>query len=367
MIKKLDRKSNFELMRLVSMFFIVIWHVMVHGKIFDDVKEPLILISNVITGIIIVHVNSLVFLTGYFGSEKKDINWGKNIKLLGTTWFYKVGILFVFLNWNLYPIHQVEILEEILPLDINNYWFINYYLVLSFLSPYLNKVIEKLEEKDFQKFLGMLFLLFSIIPAITNGRTIMNNGYTLMNLLLMYYLGAYFNKYPILTNYHFKMLSVKQLRRLLLCVFFAVVFIRLGFLYFADRLLFVPTKEINWFGKILQNDFFRYSSPLVIIQSCCYCLWFECLNLKSKFINFCAKSTLGIYLFHDNHFLRLKIYKWLKVKSVPSTLGTLKVLLLSSITIYIVSFLVETFRRLIVEIFGWIKMVVKNRFKNVNK
>lgn len=349
MSKKIERQSNFELMRLVSMFFIVIWHIMVHGELFNDVEEPLILISNIITGIIILHVNSLIFITGYFSCEKQTIDWKKAGRLLGTVWLYKVGILMVFLIGNLYPISKVFILEEILPLDVNNYWFINYYLVLLILIPYLNRVIENFKEKEFTKFIGILILLLSIIPAITNCRTISNNGYTLMNMILMYYLGAYFKKYPLEQNYYLKKLSKKQIKWILLGSFFGLIFIRISIYYFSAKLLAIPNNGINWFGEILKNDFFRYSSPLVILQTCLYCLWFECIEIKSKVINFCAKSVLGIYLIHDNYLLRLKIYKWLKVAPTSSTLGTLKVLFLSAIIIYISCFVIETIRRFLVK------------------
>ena len=34
--KAQDRQSNFELMRIVSMFMIVVWHIIIHGKLLDN-------------------------------------------------------------------------------------------------------------------------------------------------------------------------------------------------------------------------------------------------------------------------------------------------------------------------------------------
>ena len=64
-IKK-ERTSNFELMRIISMLFIVMYHVIVHGKISTEAVGSYKFIINFILSILIVHVNSLVFLTGYF-------------------------------------------------------------------------------------------------------------------------------------------------------------------------------------------------------------------------------------------------------------------------------------------------------------
>lgn len=359
MREKKERQSNFELMRLISMFFIVVWHIIVHGKLFNEVQEPLILISNIIMGIIIVHVNSLVFLTGYYSCEQKEVRWKKAGRLLGTAWFYKILILLVFLMWNFCSIEKIKVLEELLPFDINNYWFINYYLVLSLLSPYLNRVIENMNEKDFAKFIGILFLLLSIIPAVTNMRTIMNDGYTLMNFVFMYFLGAYFRKNPIHKNYHFESLSKKQLKWLLFFSFFGLVFIRLGVYCLSDRLLSISNTGLKWVGGIIRNDYFRYSSPFVIIQTCIYCLWFECLNIKSKFVNFLAKSVLGVYLIHDNHIMRLKLYQWLKVAPDSTTFGTLKILIFSAIIIYVGSLVIETIRRFLVKLLEMIYTIGK--------
>ena len=120
-----NRQSNFELMRLISMFFIVIFHVIVHGKILDSSNEILHLISSIITTIIIIHVNSLVFLTGYFNIDKKEIRLKKAGKLLATTWFYKASIILLFLYFHFVSIDKVNLLEELLPLDRNHYWIIS--------------------------------------------------------------------------------------------------------------------------------------------------------------------------------------------------------------------------------------------------
>ena len=70
-IKK-ERTSNFELMRIISMLFIVMYHVIVHGKIATEAVGSYKFIINFILSILIVHVNSLVFLTRYFSCNKNE-------------------------------------------------------------------------------------------------------------------------------------------------------------------------------------------------------------------------------------------------------------------------------------------------------
>ena len=71
MNKKEVRNSNYELMRIISMLFIVLWHVILHGNISSNcANDGILAIFDVMLLFIIVHVNSFVLLTGYFQSGK---------------------------------------------------------------------------------------------------------------------------------------------------------------------------------------------------------------------------------------------------------------------------------------------------------
>lgn len=67
---KKDKKSNFELMRILSMFFIVIYHIIYHGKMLQNSSGTILLILQLIICITLVHVNSFVLITGYFQYNK---------------------------------------------------------------------------------------------------------------------------------------------------------------------------------------------------------------------------------------------------------------------------------------------------------
>lgn len=64
------RQSNFELMRIISMLMIVLWHMLrsdFHGNVIENCsRESLRLIFEFIMFTIVVHVNSYVLLSGYF-------------------------------------------------------------------------------------------------------------------------------------------------------------------------------------------------------------------------------------------------------------------------------------------------------------
>ena len=330
------------------MFFIVSWHVMVHGKIFAGLGDLSHLVESVLLGIIVVHVNSLVFVTGYFNGDKKSIHWRKVLKLVGVAWLYKAVIAFVFYKFHLAEFGKMTLMEELLPLDVNNnYWFVNVYLILYIFSPYLNRVTENMDEKGFFHFLLLQLFFLSILPFISSHRFFSNDGSNIINFTLIYYLGSYFRKYPLKDNYHFRNLSMKSIRLILLILFFFFSFVNISFHALGEMMSSIHYSVVQYCGNMILRNYLLYSSLFVIIQSCAYCLLFETFSIRSKVINWIAGSTLGIYLIHDNHIMRVKLYELLIPKMDSFGYSVLFHFIVVSIIIFISCFIVESIRRVI--------------------
>ena len=60
------RNSNHELMRILSMFFIVLWHVILAGGLATASNPNTRMFYTFLQFIIIVHVNSYVLVSGYY-------------------------------------------------------------------------------------------------------------------------------------------------------------------------------------------------------------------------------------------------------------------------------------------------------------
>lgn len=70
--KKVERNANFELLRIISMLFIVIYHMIIHGQVLNNcTNKNLYTILTIIEYITIIHVNSFVLLSGYYQSSGK--------------------------------------------------------------------------------------------------------------------------------------------------------------------------------------------------------------------------------------------------------------------------------------------------------
>ena len=123
------RQSNFELMRIISMIFIVLYHIIIHGKILEKATGTCSLILHLIESLIIVHVNSYILLSGYFQSQSK-FRLSKVISLNNMTWFYKVLLMFALIYIGI--INRPDLLtfiKTLSPIDYGTYWFINCYII----------------------------------------------------------------------------------------------------------------------------------------------------------------------------------------------------------------------------------------------
>ena len=338
------RQSNFELLRIISMLFIVIYHLIFHGNIIKNCSnQGVAIIFTIIELITIVHVNSFILVTGYFQSNSK-FKESKVWSLINSNLFYRIVIILILSILGYISLSKIEIVKEIFILNLNQYWFIKVYLFLYCLSPFLNKFINSLDKKYYQKLLLLLFVIFSFIPYFTGNQGFDNNGYTLYNFIFLYFIGAYLRKYPLSKSYIFKNISKSLLR-----VFFLFTFIfcvLLNFLLLTSSQALLNTNSfINEVANNTINMTLMYSNPIIIIQSIAFFLLFETFSIKSKLINNISKLTLGIYMIHDNSYLRPLILNFTKITNRSfNSYTSIIYLLLVALILYIVCAFIEYLR-----------------------
>lgn len=363
---KEERNSNFELLRIISMFFIVLGHTIIHGNIINNTINPSIkVIFEIIMLILIVHVNSYILVTGYFQS-KSTFKQSKLWQILVQCLFYRIVIVFLLAILKVKTFNAVELFHAIFPLNLNEYWFIGNYLMLYCLSPFINKFINNITKKDYQKTLIVLTIIFSIIPYLTGNIAINNTGYTLYNFIYLYLLGAYIRRYPIEESYLFKRCSKQLLKIIYLLIFIFCVIINYSISTTANVLL--QTNRIfaemaNWSITMTR----AYSNPIIIIQSLAYFAYFQTLNVKSKFINKLSTLTLGVYLIHDNNHIREVLYKWTNI-DIPNISSYSFILYAIGIAlgIFITCLIVELIRKLLFKGINSLKISKKIREKYYN-
>ena len=309
------RESNFELMRIISMLFIVIYHMIIStgGKLINYTVGLDNLFLSFISLLIIVHVNSFVLITGYFQHNKK-FNIKKVFSLVGMVYFYKVliGAIAYFIFH--YDYTYLDIIKILSPLDFGNLWFFGIYLALYLISPYLNRLIKNLTQKEHRRLIIMLLIMYSLITTLSVQSIFNNTGFTLVHFVMLYIIGAYLKKYPVSQNLHFMNYSNKKRFFIFLTIFLVAGTFNFLLYNFADQLVNMSSNEvILYIGNSIKNNCFYYQTPLVMIQSISYFLLFETFSFKSKIINRISQSIFAVYIITENVVVVDYLYKFLKI------------------------------------------------------
>ena len=364
MSKSVNKHSSLELMRIVSMFFIIVYHIIQHSEIMGMVNGTNKFVLTLICSFFVVHVDSFILLTGYFQSDK-DAKLSKVISIFNATWFYKLlcalGI-FILVNYFGF-INNVDMtfdrkLISLLPLDRQDNWYINCYLLIYIFSPFINALINKLDKKQFQKLIAISFISFSILGTLVIGDVIPSylEGRSILTFLLLYFIGAYLKKYPLEETAIFSKFTDTMKKYLFLIgyIFFAII--ALSFMVTSDSIMNYG-KIYQAIGGIFSLLNYSFLSPIVIIASIFYFLFFKNMKFNSKIINYIGGTTFGIYLLHENIFIRDNLYKWLGIQNYATYgIKLVGMLLLLGLIIFIISMIIEIIRK------GIYKFCYKRKF-----
>ena len=275
------RLLNFEIIRIIAMVLIVFHHAVLYSS-FNGVNDNILLFlrHGGKFGVIL-----FVLITGYFECEK-EFNIKKILKIILHTIFYSylfLGIAFIFSD----GIGFKTILKYLLPVTYRQYWFITAYVILYLLMPFLNKLINNLEKKEFKKLLFVLSLIVCILPSFVFA------SFQLQNvdfIIYIYLIGAYIKKYGIFEKISRNKSLILGLGLYLISYFLKVVCEYIGF------------DLVNYSSL---NSIFLYASAIFIFK------YFKNLEINkfSKLILFFSKTTLGVYLIHENIFMRNYLWK----------------------------------------------------------
>lgn len=304
------RQSNFELMRIISMFFIAGYHYMVHGGVLSKTTGTAHLVAVIFTALFLVHVNSFVLLTGYFNYDK-EFRLSKLIKTNNSIWFYKVVCLIIILLFTSFTTSKLYILKTISPIPrFDDYWFLIAYMALYLISPALNLFIKNSDRTKHKKII-LALLLITIISYLTKNEFLfsVNNGYSLFSFILLYFIGSYIHKYPIEKSSLFKDCSRKKI--MLYSSIFYLLFTTINILlcYVSQEYLFSSHETVRYYSDTINVGFMSYINPLVLLSTLFYFVFFTQLKFSNKIVNFYGKNILGVYLITENFLIRPWVYK----------------------------------------------------------
>lgn len=169
---------------------------------------------------------------------------------------------------------------------VDNCWFINTYVILCLLAPFINVTLRKLTKNQYRVMLVIILLLFSFWKTFLPNPPNDDKGYGIITFVMLYCIAGYIRLH----------MDTKKFNPVLCIVFY----IAAGAV---DLLL--------CYERITGLD---YNQIFIVAQSIFLFLAFRDIHIQSKCINYLAKSVIAVLIIHTHMLIRPHIFvDWLKI------------------------------------------------------
>lgn len=285
-----ERQSNFELLRIVSMFLIVLSHFSVHGTYQSpnySTSEQMALDILRIGGKL--GSNIFVMIGAYFLVDKR-FKVERVISIIVQVWLYAVGILTVttiFLH-----LAKIGVYQSILPFP-DTYWFATTYILLLLFIPVLNRIINLVGKKGLEYILWTLIIIWIILPSfkLTTFGLINFTWFAFLYLAVSYIKLYADNK---LSSVPWGIVGLMTLVLTILTIF-----------WFHMVSHYIPEKLSNSIVQLNQNGLLT-----VILSFSLFFMAHESKVFVSPIINYLGSLTFAVYLIHEHPIMRGLIWRF---------------------------------------------------------
>lgn len=297
------RQVNFELLRILCMYMIVLGHCLFHGRVTAKLGYGTVnyLLSFLIQSFSVVHVNCFVMLAGYFAIDR-EFRLQRPLKIWKQVFFY--GAVICLLTGIFGEVTGRDVLLALFPISARNYWFASVYMGLVLLMPFLGMLAVRLTRRQYRYLLLLLALFLSVNHMIFRVDTY--GTYTGRDL-------SWFVFLALLAGY--VKLHTKEDR----------TYFRYGLLGYAAASLGVLASVYLSAELHLEDTgyFLNYHSPLALLAT--YSLFLCVKNMPWKesrldgLILKTAGAAFGVYLIHDNYLIRYLVWDAFRASKVART------------------------------------------------
>lgn len=329
-----ENYSNFNLLKILCMFFIIAGHYVAHSNLIELVSYGSInyFVLQFFRFMIPVSLNCFVLITGYF-MVNKNIRSKKIFNLIFTTWLYSV-IIYLCYSFSSNSFILRSMIANALPVCTGQYWFISAYLGLYIVIPFINKLLLNLTEKRFRFLLLILTFLYVILHSVFYMNSVYIPTYfSLSWFIYLYILGAYLKLY---SKYNGTITKNVLLLSLILIVNILSSYV--GKMFFGKHLsiLYDYNFIFNMIGTFLLFNIFKK----IDIKN------MHLINIVDKIV----PLILAVYIISDNRVIRMFIWHDIfKVDLFVNSPYMIIHIILTVFIIFLISFAIEIIRKNISE------------------
>lgn len=343
-----ERNYGIDLFRFISMFMVVVLHVLGHGGVLEsNIAGFKLYALYYLETLCIIAVNCFALISGYLNYNKKF-----SLKRILNLWLQVfsinavVSILFIILKKEAFNFGVL--LNIIFPILRTDYWYFTCYFMILILMPLLNIIIEKTPKSSILAVLSVVGVFIGILTLFATYFTLFDfeSGYTVSWLAYLYLWGGVVRKY----NLRLKFLDNKKWVYLVLYLISSVLSLAISF----------NVKE-----SFNYHSVYYYTNIFNLINSVLLLMYFSGLNIKkNKVISYLSTTSFAVYLLHEQSYVRKHLIKnqfvFLAESNVFVVYG---IVLLSVAVIYLCCSIIETLRQQIFKLLRINKVVDKMNIK----
>ena len=336
-----SRNYGIDVLRILSMLFVVILHVLGHGGILkSDLSFTNFSLVWFLEIMAYPAVNCFVLISGYVGYRENSFypRLRNFLSLFFTVLFYSVAITALFRIFAPEHLEAKAMVRSFLPITTEQYWFFSAYFGLFLLSPFLNMLVCRSASKDAAVFFAVL--AFFSITSVYEDVFSLGKGYSLIWFILLYLAGGFIKKHRF-----------EELFSGRIWLLFA----------FAALLITWSVKVCPWLSAIpfLKNHMGRivaYTSPTVVVMAvgllCAFSRARGFAALAAP-ITFLSTSAFSVYLIHDHALVRSFVISHLHEFTAGFTAPRLLLFVLAAVTtIFISCILIDKVRICLFRLLG---------------
>ena len=376
------RSSNIELLRIVSMVLIVMFHFSVHGSwpaegpLASDIAVECLSFGGKLG------VNCFVIITGYFMVSGR-LRLASLLRVVLETWFYSFALLGIFLIADPTLVTEEKLRRALMPIVSGEYWFVTCYLALMVVSPFLNVLYRQLSPAGKSRLAAVGFVAISLVPTLTTFNPIGND------LVWFFYLYLMRPGYAVVTQL---LASGQTSSAMNLPMWIFYLYLIGGWLreqrdgarpqcvldptrivghWGAERtfagcvlVVWASMAAIGWARRELGFDFvgpdyliWQYLVPTFLASVGLFRIFAAWEMPCSPWVNMLAKTVLGVYLIHDNPIVRAWLWPHLAWVYPLGPAAILAAGILSGVVVYAIGSAIDLARIALLErpFFRWLE------------
>lgn len=298
------RERNFEVLRTIAMFFVVVYHCLTHGvgggydySLTNAVSFSNFIFSDFMLVFSSIAVNLYVMISGYF---LVDLDF--KLSRIARTWtnalFYSFIITVLFMAFQFVPFNITTLGKSFFPISTDAYWFVTQYIGLLILSPFLALIVRQISYRQYLFLLiGGAFICLSIIPDFPLGKRFhVAHGNSVWSFAYLFFIAAFI-------KHHVKKQNTHRLMAMILFVTLVLLSYEI-ILGYQRESVSLRWLDYNGIPFVLSFLVFMLVRQMAVPEN-----WFWNLLVKA------APYTFGVYLIHDHLLVRGWLWTTLSLHS----------------------------------------------------